>query len=156
MYGSLFVKPTATILSIVPFFCTSVRLYFCTTIPLPYVSIVRVQYSGSNVHSSLLHLGSKLRFSTLYIVLVGAITLRGISNVWPIKVLRGGGWVGCCSKPPLKGWRGRSLLGVENWKWRSASQWRLLQCGYYLHRWVSGRRSGDPSRTKVNSTLDEG
>jgi hypothetical protein len=107
-------------------------------------------YFVSNVCSSLLHLDNKSSFSTLYIVLVGAVTLRAFSNVWSIKVLWGvdcclrpplGGWRGrsllgvvdCCLRPPLGGWRGRSLLGVENWKWMSASQWRLLQCGYHLH-----------------------
>jgi hypothetical protein len=52
-------------------------------------------------------------------------------------LLRSSGGGGCCSKPPLGGWRGRSLLGVEYWKWRSASQWRLLQCGYHLHMSMS-------------------
>jgi hypothetical protein len=66
-------------------------------------------YFVSNVHSSLLHLDSKLSFSTLYILLVGAVTSRTLSNVWSIKVLWGGG--GCCLRPPLGSWRGWVTLG---------------------------------------------
>ncbi len=36
-------------------------------------------------------------------------------------------------EPPLGGWRGGSSFRLENWKWRSASLWRLLHCGYHLH-----------------------
>ncbi len=30
-------------------------------------------------------------------------------------------------------------MEVENWKWRSASQWRLLHCGYHLHSTMYAR-----------------
>ncbi len=77
--GSLFVNPTAPILSIVTFACTSVHLYVCTTVHPYYCTAVLLyslhmsplhMYYVSSVHSSLLHLGSKLSFSTLYIILV--------------------------------------------------------------------------------------
>ncbi len=102
MSGSFFVKPTAIILSmqhlpVLLYICTSVHPYFCTTVLLypPHISPLHVYYV-SNVHSSLLHLGSKLSFSTLYIVLVGAVPFRAFSNIWALKVL----------------WRGAVALGL--------------------------------------------
>ncbi len=37
---------------------------------------------------------------------------------------------GCFWEPQLGGWKGGFSFGSENWKWRSASQLRLLHCGY--------------------------
>jgi hypothetical protein len=118
-----FFKPTATILSMATFACTSIHPYICTSVH-PYFSTAVLLYPlhlsplsvyyDSNVNSSLLHLDSKLSFSTLYIVLVGVVTFGGLL---PYGLLRSSGGGGdCCSRPPIGGWRDRSL-----WGWRTGN-----------------------------------
>jgi hypothetical protein len=78
---------------------------------------------------------------------------RAFSNSWPFQALV---W-GCCYGPPLGGWRGGSSPGVENWKWKSAWQWRLLRCWYHLHSIYiqPATKKREPSGTKfaVNKHL---
>jgi hypothetical protein len=59
----------------------------------------------------------------------GATFSAGVATLFvpSLPIVRG---EGCFFEPPLGGWRGGSSPGMENWKWRSALQWRLLQYGY--------------------------